>query len=226
MASRDDHDNWLTDRGARIAELAAIVLAVLGVLLLVDRPGQSLSWWVVPALLVAAGIVPFAVRGQGPPSLCRLDTVAPDLKLLLWTCAAVFPVTYLLVWLAHGLGISIPLPSKRPSSYVTWVTYQFLYVALAEEVFFRGYVLSTLLHTFGKAGDRPKEGPVRGDWAAIAVSAALFSVAHWAVQEGATAALTFLPGVVLGWLFVRTRRLLAPILFHGAANVFWLVVLK
>ncbi|MBW7992570.1 MAG: CPBP family intramembrane metalloprotease [Planctomycetes bacterium] len=30
--------------------------------------------------------------------------------------------------------------------------------------------------------------------------------------------LTFLPGLVLGWLFIRTKSLLAPILFHGLAN--------
>jgi membrane protease YdiL (CAAX protease family) len=30
---------------------------------------------------------------------------------------------------------------------------------------------------------------------------------------------TFLPGLVLAWLFIRTRALLAPILFHGLANV-------
>ncbi len=31
--------------------------------------------------------------------------------------------------------------------------------------------------------------------------------------------LTFLPGLLMAWLFVRTRSLLAPILFHGLANV-------
>ncbi len=209
-----------------MAELGLIVLAVLGVLLALDRPGLSASWWVTPALLVAAGIVPFAIRGQAPPAICRLETLRPDLWLVLLTCAAVFPVTYLIMWLAHGLGISVPIPSRRPSSYVTWVTYQFLYVALAEEVFFRGYVLSTLRLAIDRGRDRLQQRLTRGDWAAILVSAAIFALAHWAAQEGITAALTFLPGVVLGWLFARTGRLLAPILFHGAANVFWLLVLK
>jgi membrane protease YdiL (CAAX protease family) len=203
-----------------------IVLAVLGVLLAMDRPGASVSWWVVPALLVVAGIVPFAIRGQAPPAICRLETLRRDLLLVLLTCAAVFPMTYLIVWRAHGMGLSIPLHSRRPSSYVTWVTYQFLYVALAEEVFFRGYVLSTLRRAFDRGRDRLRQRLTGGDWAAILVSAALFALAHWAVQEGVTVVLTFLPGVVLGWLFARTGRLLAPILFHGAANVFWLLVLR
>jgi len=30
--------------------------------------------------------------------------------------------------------------------------------------------------------------------------------------------MTFLPGRVLGWLFIRTKSLLAPVLFHGLAN--------
>jgi len=34
-------------------------------------------------------------------------------------------------------------------------------------------------------------------------------------------AVTFLPGLILGWLFIRTGSLLAPILFHGLANTFY-----
>jgi membrane protease YdiL (CAAX protease family) len=33
------------------------------------------------------------------------------------------------------------------------------------------------------------------------------------------AGLTFLPGLILAWLFLRTGSLLAPIVFHGLANV-------
>ena len=53
------------------------------------------------------------------------------------------------------------------------------------------------------------------------VSAALFALAHVVVQGKPAAILIFLPGVVLGWLYMKTGTLLAPILFHGLANVFW-----
>jgi membrane protease YdiL (CAAX protease family) len=58
-------------------------------------------------------------------------------------------------------------------------------------------------------------------WAAIAASSGCFAVAHAVVQGQAAGLLTFLPGLVMGWLFVRTGTLLAPILFHGLANVVW-----
>jgi membrane protease YdiL (CAAX protease family) len=45
--------------------------------------------------------------------------------------------------------------------------------------------------------------------------AACFAVAHIIVQGRIILVLTFLPGLVLGWLFVRTKLLLAPILFHS-----------
>ncbi len=43
-------------------------------------------------------------------------------------------------------------------------------------------------------------------------------------QGRPTAALTFLPGLLLGWLFLRTGSLLSPILFHGLANVSYAVM--
>jgi membrane protease YdiL (CAAX protease family) len=59
---------------------------------------------------------------------------------------------------------------------------------------------------------------------AIFVSAGCFALAHVVVQGQITAALTFVPGVILAWLFLRTGSLLAPILFHGVANVSYAVI--
>jgi hypothetical protein len=56
-------------------------------------------------------------------------------------------------------------------------------------------------------------------WIAIGISAACFALAHVIVQGRLTAVLTFVPGLILAWLFFRTGTLLAPILFHGLANV-------
>jgi membrane protease YdiL (CAAX protease family) len=50
------------------------------------------------------------------------------------------------------------------------------------------------------------------------LSATCFAVAHVIVQGQVTSIVTFLPGVLMAWLFIRTRSLLAPILFHGLAN--------
>jgi len=96
-----------------------------------------------------------------------------------------------------------------------------MYVAVAEEVFFRGYLQSNIL----KLASAIVGGQHRlQKWISIAISAACFAVAHIIVQGQVISVLTFLPGVVLGWLFSKTKTLLAPILFHGLANCCYLAM--
>jgi len=110
------------------------------------------------------------------------------------------------------------LPQEK--GLIGWVFYQFMYVAMAEEVFFRGYVQSNIMRLAG-----PATGDLSGrrEWVIIVLSAACFAIGHLVVQGQAVSLLTFLPGLlpglVLGWLFIRTKSLLAPILFHGLANI-------
>ncbi|MCH8119844.1 MAG: CPBP family intramembrane metalloprotease [Planctomycetes bacterium] len=61
-------------------------------------------------------------------------------------------------------------------------------------------------------------------WLSIVLSAACFAVAHIIVWGQIISVLTFLPGLICGWLFIRTRSLLAPILFHGLANTCYLLM--
>jgi membrane protease YdiL (CAAX protease family) len=104
----------------------------------------------------------------------------------------------------------------RDQRWFGWLFYQFMYVSVAEEVFFRGYLQGNILRLANIAG----QGPVaRREMVSIVLSAACFALAHAAVQGGIASVLTFVPGLILGWLFVRTKSLLAPILFHGLANI-------
>jgi membrane protease YdiL (CAAX protease family) len=97
-----------------------------------------------------------------------------------------------------------------------------MYVAMAQEVFLRGYVKSNITRladpVIGKR-PRPKE------WAGIGVSEACCAAAHVIVQGQILSVPTLLPGLVIGWLFIRTKSLLAPILFHGPANVCYVVTM-
>jgi membrane protease YdiL (CAAX protease family) len=211
---------------ALVAEMAAVFLAVLAVIVAIHWSGLQASWWVVPGVLVAAGVVPFAIKGQAAPPLGKVKTLGPDLRVVLYTCLAVFPATYVLVRLAYRMDLVAPPALAHPSSYLTWVAYQFLYVAVGEEIFFRGYVLSSLRLAFDGGRHTASQRMHGRDWGAVLVSSALFAVAHCAVQGKINAGVTFMPGLVLGWLFARTGRLLAPVVFHGAANVFWLLALS
>jgi membrane protease YdiL (CAAX protease family) len=73
---------------------------------------------------------------------------------------------------------------------------------LAEEVFFRGFVFPGLANRFGV--------PM-----GMISSAALFSLAHGDV---ALFVPTFIAGILLAWLYLRTGSLVSPFIAHAAQN--------
>ena len=77
---------------------------------------------------------------------------------------------------------------------------------LLEEMLFRGVLLRGFLAQHTR-------------WAAISFSALFFGVAHFNIYQFA---LAFLLGLLLGWLFERTRSLIPCIALHAAVNT-WIV---
>lgn len=78
-----------------------------------------------------------------------------------------------------------------------------LFAPFVEETVFRGAVLRTLL---------PR---MKNRWAAIAISAALFSLAH---MNPAQMPLAFSAGLLLGWLYSRTGSILPGVAYHWVNN--------
>lgn len=76
---------------------------------------------------------------------------------------------------------------------------------LAEEVIFRGAVLRTMLEHW--------EGNKR--WTAIIISALLFALAH---MNPAQMPHAFLLGLLIGWLYERSRSLIPCVVLHCANN--------
>ena len=142
-----------------------------------------------------------------------------SLALVCVTCLCAVPAVFLGLWLMVRMHLPIPLKPAvaGPDGWFTWLIYQFMYVAVAEETFFRGYLQANVMKWLGDA--RPI-----GRYVAVVVSAGCFALAHVAVQGQITSLFAFLPGLILAWLFLRTRSLLAPILFHGFANVSYGVI--
>jgi membrane protease YdiL (CAAX protease family) len=207
----------------------------------------SIQWVAVPAVLVTAALVPawiqkrefphFGLRGRGvatpdvtslasEPFCLRAESL-PAPCLVAGTvggvCLCLLPAIFLGLWVLTLLHLPVPLRPIVPErqGWLAWLLYQFFYVAVAEEVFFRGYVQANALRLLSRYSRLPKLGP---PGTAIFISAACFALAHVIVQGQITPVLTFLPGLVLGWLFLRTGSLLAPILFHGLANVSYAVM--
>lgn len=82
-------------------------------------------------------------------------------------------------------------------------------IALTEEMVFRGYILNNLMESMNK-------------WAALAVSAAIFMLAH-ASNPGITSVAAvnlLLAGLLLGINFIYTRNIWFAICFHFSWNFF------
>jgi membrane protease YdiL (CAAX protease family) len=202
-----------------LTETILVTIASILVIKLIDEGSIiSAAWFAVPAIWVAAAIIPTAIKGRKFAQIgFSIKQLKHTLLTLCWVSVVVFPAMFFGLWLLNSYGLEIPLRPGLPQnqSWLTWLFYQFMYVAVAEEVFFRGYVQANIQQMMNTARWRNRR---LKQWITISISAACFAAAHIIVQGQIISVLTFLPALIYGWLFIRTRGLLAPILFHGLAN--------
>ncbi len=90
---------------------------------------------------------------------------------------------------------------KKPIGYVVIG----ILAPFAEEVVFRGAILRKLLGMMDE----------KRHWVAIVLSALVFGIVHLNIPQGIHA---FLIGLLLGWMYYRTRSILPGILFHWVNN--------
>jgi membrane protease YdiL (CAAX protease family) len=177
------------------------------------------AWFVVPGILIAAAIIPAVIQKRNLPEFgFSFGRIRNSLVILGWTCVVVFPVFFAGLLLLKSFGLSLPLQPTMPQgqNLISWILYQFLYVAVAEEVFFRGYVQGNMLRLV--SAEEPRQYDMQ-KWIVITLSAVCFATAHVIIGGHIIFVLTFVPGLILGWLYIRSGSLLAPVLFHGLANI-------
>jgi membrane protease YdiL (CAAX protease family) len=207
-----------------IETVIVTTVTIVSVRLLVAGSNSNSAWLVVPAVLVIAALAPTILRTDDFPRI-GLDSQQIKFSLIMVTQVCIFAIPALLLGLLmlRSCGLALPLQPQNlhAQSWTYWLLYQFMYVAVAEEVFFRGYIQSNALRITSAIKWRQHR---IGRLICIIFSAACFAAAHVIVQGQMISAVTFLPGLALGWLFIRTGSLLAPILFHGLANTFYLML--
>jgi membrane protease YdiL (CAAX protease family) len=95
-------------------------------------------------------------------------------------------------------------------------------VALAEEVFHRGYLMGALEDRWP-----PKRSVfgVKLGWGAV-LSSLLFAVGHLVSMAQVARLATFFPALLFAWLWRRSGSLWAPALCHAAANLLMDLLLK
>ena len=208
-----------------LMETAAVTIAaVLAIKVFGATSIFKPTWFLAPGILIAAALIPTAIKRHDFAKIgFNNKQITHSLVLLGWACIATFPAMFCGLWLMRYWGLELPLRAVMPPAqgWFYWLFYQFMYIAVAEEVFFRGYVQNNILKSTRTIVQERRR---LLQLISIIISAACFAAAHTIIQGEIISILTFLPGLVLGWLFVRTRSLLAPILFHGLANVYYFCV--
>lgn len=178
------------------------------------------GWLLVPGIWVGAAVAPRLWRGDALEDLQLSACPLPKALLAgLAMSVALAGLAFAGVAALARLGAAPPLRPEVPAGkWAAWSVHQMLYVAVSEEVFFRGYfqgAVGRLLRRFRGLGGGP--------WAA-GVSAAAFAVAHMAVDRSAASATVFFPALAFAYLRMKTGGVAAPIVAHGASNILYAVV--
>lgn len=182
--------------------------------------GGGLAWLVIPVVWTVAALVPTFLGGRG---WADLGVVTPRLKRdgsAFLIALGVLLLFLIGAWLFARTGRPLPwAPGGAGGAWASWAFYQVVYVALPEELFFRGYAQERIARLLPVA-------PAAAGVTAVVLSSAIFALAHWAVSGSAAATCVFFPALIFGWLRARTGALWAPVCFHAAANVLYAVVCR
>lgn len=158
-----------------------------------------------------------ALGGLFEPVPLRFRRIADDSKTALGWAAIASLALLPLFWVGFVIW-SRPRhafdPALLPS--LDEVIGQLLVIALPEELFYRGYLQTTLED--GAGSKRRVLGAEVG--LGLVLSSAIFAAGHLLTDPHPARLAVFFPSLVFGWLFARTRGVGAAILFHAACNLF------
>lgn len=178
---------------------------------------------------VSLGLVALVVVGSGALDWREMGLRLPGpgegslLSDVGWGIALAVPTLFGAGFLAAiliallGVAPSAPLPpAENPAGVLVNLVVAAVLAPFWEEVFFRGFVTTAWVRTAG-----PRAAIVRGAlfFALIHVITLAGSDFDTAVRTALIAFVIRLPvGLVLGWVFVRRRTLVAPIALHATYN--------
>lgn len=144
-----------------------------------------------------------------------------EVLVALGVAAVVLPV-YALAWpLVNG-----PYPARHyalDAPHVRELATNLFAVALPEELFFRGYVLTRAADALGVSRETEHRTGLRALRAmapAVLLSSALFALTHVVVEVTPARAAVFFPGLLFGALRVARGGVGAAVVLHALANVF------
>jgi membrane protease YdiL (CAAX protease family) len=142
------------------------------------------------------------------------DRLWPELFWGLAVALVIFPP----FWLAFRLwwGWELTFEPILPRGYWQVALANVVVVALPEEFFFRGYLLTRLDLRWRQ---RITLGGVAVGWS-LPVTSLLFALGHYVVAFDPQRLAVFFPALLFGWLRLRRGSITAAVLFHALCNIF------
>jgi uncharacterized protein len=113
----------------------------------------------------------------------------------------------------HGLGGFRP---RLPDGFLLLLLSQILVVAVPEEIFFRGYLMSRFE---ARWPSRRRFWGAAVGWPLL-VSSLLFAIGHFLVDLEPTRLAVFFPALAFGWMRSRSGSVAPGAVFHALCNVF------
>jgi len=205
--------------------ICTVTAAVIGLLTVLRGVAAGRLWFLGPTVLVLGALVPTVVGGRSAGELgLRIGRTRQSGRLF-----AVSGVVLLALGLA-GIALLKCMPGESAlrtsvpkEKWLWWAMFQFAYVALPEELFFRGFFLSQVMRLLGTTRDADS---LVVEALGVVLSAGVFALSHIIVLRSVVSVLTFFPGLIFAWLFVRSKSVIGPVLFHGAANVGYALMIQ
>ena len=103
------------------------------------------------------------------------------------------------------------IPSFSLSYFLKTLFYMTFFVGLGEELLFRGLLLTSLERIFDP-------------YPALLIDSLIFAILHFTWRSVPEIIFVFLAGLLLGFIFQKTRSLSAPIVLHAINNTFLIAV--
>jgi membrane protease YdiL (CAAX protease family) len=222
-------------RDALLAFVAVLALVAALVRVDYDVPliGHLGSALVAVVFLYAPSVVAWRRSEDIADYGFKAEPVGKGLRYALGSMAAIFPIFaagyfsfYSVVCPSetlHGLLDTLELARAclvhpahmKPGAFAEFVAVQAIVVALPEELFFRGCLLTLLERRFP-----PKRRILGGGvgWALV-ISAAAFALIHLPKDGDPGALATFFPGLLFGWMRSATGSILASTVTHASSNI-------
>lgn len=185
---------------------------------------ESILWLIVPLVFF---LVPyFALRwreesfadyGVSLPEKIKgaYREAKPALRLALLTALVTFPPFTFLFWIWSKFIHMGGIMKMNPLAWVSILIFQFFYVALPEELFYRGYILGKLNKVWPPVVSILKVPVGFG----IPVTAVLFAFGHFLINFSPARLGVFFPALIFGWMREKTGGILASAVYHAMCNI-------